>query len=479
MSLPKFSIQQPVFVNLFAILIVAAGLFSFISIPNEEWPDIPMNTIQVSTSYPGASPEEIEALITKPIEEEISDISDIDYVSSFTSEGRSAVNVHFKMEIADINRKLQEVQTEVNKVTGLPENAHDPGVEEAKVPFRLITIGVVGEGPERELTEIAEDLQYDFKKIYGVSDVELSGNRKREIWVEVDPLRLESYGLSLNNVMAALKSKNLNLPGGTIKHSQNEFILRTVGEVEKVREIENIVISKSGKGHVYIKDVAGVSDTFEEPGIISRINGKRAITISVYQGHVGNIADIVRQIKSVAMRYKSRLPEGAEIVFANDNSAHIKQKLGILFSNGLTGFLLVAVSLLLFIGARPAILTALGIPVAFCACILLMDLSHITISSISLFAMITVLGMIVDDAIVVTENVYRYIEQGLPVKEAALRGAGEVFWPVVAAVATTIAAFLPMLFMTGPPGKFMSVIPKVVIFALFMGSLFYPAFPSC
>lgn len=471
MSLPKFSIQQPVFVNLFALLIVVIGVFSFTSIPKEELPDIHLNAVKVTTSYPGPSPEEIEELITQPIEEEISDIDDIDYISSITSEGRSVVNVYFsrntKMDTDDLYRKLQEVQTEVNKVTDLPENADNPEVKEFKIDLHLITIGIVGEGRERELTEIAEDMHYDLKKIYGVSDVIMSGHRKKEIWVEVDPVRLESYGLSLNHVISVLKGRNLNLPGGTIKHLRNEFILRTVGEVKKVKEIENIVIKKGDRGgHIFIKDVAHVSETFKEPTVISKVNGKRGITISVSQGDVGNMVDIISEIKAVAMGYRSRLPAGAEIVFAHDNSLHLEKRLGILYSNGVTGLILVAVSLFFFIGVRPALVTALGIPVAFCGCIFLMDLSGITINSLSLFAMIIVLGMIVDDAIVVTENIYRYSERGMSIREAALRGAQEVFWPVVAAVGTTMAAFLPMLLMTGLLGEFMGIVPKVVIFSL-------------
>jgi len=471
MSIPKFSTEQPVFVNLFMILMLVVGVIAFISIPKEEWPEVPVNTVAIKTFYPGASPEEIEALITKPIEDEVCNVEDVWYVASFTSEGRSTVNVYFDPDIKDYYRKLQEVQTEVNKVNNLPVGAEDPEVEDYSIPFQLITIGIVGDGAEKEITKIAEDLSSELKKIYGVKDAELAGERDREIWVEVDPDRLESYGLSLDMVMASLKKKNLNLPGGTIKISGNEFILRTVGEVKRLKEIENVVIRESSTGgHVFLKDVATVNDTFAEMNTISRINGKRGIAVTVAQSDVGNIADIVEEIKSVVKPYHERLPEGAEIIYINDNSLYLKERLGILYSNAVTGFILVIISLFLFIGARPAFVTAIGIPVSFCICFLLMDVMGISINSLSLFAIIVVLGMVVDDAIIVTENVYRYIEKGLPIKEAARLGAEEVFWPILAAVSTTMAAFLPMLLMTGILGNVMSVIPKVVIFAL-AGSL--------
>jgi len=467
MSIAKFSIQQPVLVNLFMVLVIIAGLFAFNSISKEEFPEISLNAVTIITTYQGVSPEEIEGLITKPIEEEVADIDDIDNITSFSSEGRSLITVMFKLEAGDIYRKKQEVQTEVDKVTDLPEDADDPVVKESKHFFHLITIGVVGEGNERELKEVVEDMVYDFKKIYGVGEVEVRGDREREIWVEVDQARLEGYGLSLSDVINALRRKNLNLPGGTIKLSQDEFIVRTVGEFHTVREIEDIVIRSSEKGgHVYLKDIASISDRFEEPTIISKIDGKKSINISLRKSEVGNIVDIVREAKQVALSYKPRLPEGADIVFAIDDSIYLKKKLNILYGNGLSGLVLVLLSLFLFIGTRSAIVTSFGLPVAFCASILLMNIFNITINSFSLFSIIIVLGMIVDDAIIVTENVYRYIEQGVPTKEAALRGAEEVFWPVTAAVSTTVAAFMPMLLMEGALGKFMAIIPLVVSFAL-------------
>jgi len=300
MSIPKFSTEQPVFVNLFMILMLIVGVFSFISIPKEEWPAIPVNTVTIQTVYPGAAPEEIEEMITKPIEEEVLAVEDVWYIASFTSEGRSTVNVYFDTDSKDYYRKLQDVQTEVNKVSNLPEGAEDPEVEDYSIPFQLITIGIVGEGVEKEITKIAEDMSSELKKIYGVKDAELSGRRDREIWVEVDPARLESYGLSLDMVMGSLKRKNLNLPGGTIKISGNEFILRTVGEVKRLKEIEDVVIRESSRGgHVCVKDIATVRDTFAETNTISRINGKRGICITVAQSDVGNIADIVEEIKAV------------------------------------------------------------------------------------------------------------------------------------------------------------------------------------
>lgn len=467
MSIPKFAIEQPVLVNLSMILIVVAGFLTFDTIAKEEWSEVAINTIKVETTYRGASPEEIEQLITKPLEEELIDLDNVESIASFSSEGFSVINVNFSQKAGDMVRKLQEVQNEVNRVTDLPEDADMPEIERVAPPFRLITVALAGDAMERVLGEIAEDLAYDLRKIYGVHEVNVIGRREREVRIDIDPARMESFGLDLHDAVRALRSKNLNVPGGTLRRGTSEFLVRTVGELTTVAGFEDIVISENpAGGHVYVRDIAQVRDTFEDRTIVSHLNGRRAILLNVQQDNFGNIADIVAEIKRTAVHYQAQLPAGAVLVLANDNSLNLTRRLGILYSNALSGLVLVLLSLFFFIGARPAVLTAIGIPVAFCASILLMDLSGITINSISLFAIIIVLGMIVDDAIIVCENVYRYIESGMPVREAALIGAQEVFWPVTAAIATTFAAFLPMLLMTGPIGKFMSTVPKVVCFAL-------------
>ena len=437
------------------------------NLPKEEWSAVEINTVKIETIYRGASPEEIEQLITRELEEELVDLDDVESIASFSSEGMSVINVNFVQEVSDIVRKIQEVQNEVNKVTDLPEDAETPEIDRVSPPFRLITVALVGDNMERVLTPIADDLAYELKKIYGVYEVNVIGRREREIWVEIDPLRMESFGLSLHDVVLALRAKNLNLPAGILKQGASEFLVRTVGESVSVADFEDIAVSKNPLGgHIYIRDIARVIDTFEDPAMIARINGQGAILLNVRQNNFGKIADIVAEIDETVERYRAQLPEGAQLLTAHDNSLNLTRRLGILYSNALVGLALVIISLYFFIGLRPALLTAIGIPFAVCATLILMDLNGITINSISLFAMIIVLGMLVDDAIVVCENVYRYIEAGMPVREAALIGSQEVFWPVISAIATTVAAFSPLLMMEGPIGKFMSTVPKVVIFAL-------------
>ena len=300
--------------------------------------------------------------------------------------------------------------------------------------------------------------------------------------MEIDPLRMESFGLSLHDVVRALRAKNLNLPAGTLKQGGNEFLVRTVGESLSVRDFGDIAVSKNPLGgHVYIRDIARVTDTFEDPVMVARINGRRAILLNVRQNNFGKIVDIVGSIKQTVERYRQQLPEGAQLLTAHDNSLNLTRRLSILYSNALQGLCLVVVSLYFFIGFRAAILCAIGIPFALCATVTLMDVSGITINSISLFAMIIVLGMLVDDGIVVCENVYRYIEAGMPVREAALVGSQEVFWPVLSAIATTVAAFFTPAHDGRPDRKIHEHGPQgcnLCPAGLGMGGVFLPAVAS-
>ncbi len=231
MSIPGFSIKQPVFVNLLMLLVIGAGLVALMRMSKEEWPQVPVPTITITTIYQGAAPNEIEQFITKPIEEELLDLDDVDNIDSFSMEGRSYINVNFDAEIENIDSKVTEVENAVSRVSGLPADAEDPLVERFETPISLIDIGLVGGNDEHALLKIAEEMQYDLKKITGVKDVSMTGNRERQIWVEVDPDRLEMYNLTLGDIMRAIEGKNLNLPGGTLKRGPFEFILRTVGQL--------------------------------------------------------------------------------------------------------------------------------------------------------------------------------------------------------------------------------------------------------
>jgi len=467
MSIARFSVKQPVLVNMLVILILAGGYLFSRTMVLEVFPEVSLDTITITTLYPGASPEEVEDLITIPIEDEISDVDGIDTIESVSTEGRSFIIVKLEAGVKDAYKVRQDLQTEIDKITDLPEDVEDPLVHEVTIDFPVLVVSLYGEADENLLRELAEDLSDEIKNIPGVGSVIITGAREREIWVEVDPDRLYSYNLTLRDVMDSLARQNLDLAAGTLKTRQAEMLVRTVGKFRAVDEIENVILKSDETGrNVYVRDVATVRDTFEEERTRARTNGEKAVNLEVRKKASGNSIVIARKVRRTLDEFKARLPQGVTGAVTLDSSKWIRNRLRTMINQGLMGLALVICVLYVFVGMRPAIMAALGIPVSLFGTLVLMYFTGITINMLSLFAMIVVLGMIVDDAIVVLENAYRYLEQGMPPAEAAIKGAEEVTMAVVATVLTTICAFMPLLMVSGLLGKFLGVIPKVVIFAL-------------
>ncbi|NIS71441.1 MAG: AcrB/AcrD/AcrF family protein, partial [Proteobacteria bacterium] len=462
----RYFVRNSVFVNLLMMVILVAGVLIYFSITREIFPEFSLDSISIRTVYPGASPQEVEKLITIKIEDEIAELDGVDSVYSESQEGFSLITIELT-EYANLDRVLNDISSAVDRIEDLPEDADDPLVAEIKNALPVITVSVFGDLPELTLKEIAEEAQDNLQEIPGVAAVYLSGAREREIWVEVDPRRLEQYQLSLEDIKGALEARNLNLPGGTIKTDRGEFLLRTVGEILEARELEWVILRSDPRGNALtLSQVARVRDHFEDPVTLGRFNGRRAMNLAVSKEKKGDAIAISEAVRKFAGHYEKRLPPGVYLDVFNDFSVFIKNRLNTLKRNGLVGFGLVLLILCIFFNFRVAGMTALGIPVSFAGALLLMQGFDISLNMLSMFSLILVLGIIVDDAIVVSENTYRYMEQGLPPDEAAVLGTQQVLAPVVATVVTTIAAFLPMLLVAGTTGKFMAVIPKVVTFAL-------------
>jgi len=303
--------------------------------------------------------------------------------------------------------------------------------------------------------------------IPGVSRIDKQGWRDREMIVEVKPGLLERYHVGLNEIIVALSNKNLNFPGGLVQTPEEDVMIRTIGEVETVRDIENVLIRANDLGNwVKVGDVARVRDSFEEEEIKNRTMGKKSITLTVLKKESADIIDVVDQIMVEVDTFKKRNEKHYEVSVSNDLSYFVKRRLKVLINNGIVGFSLVILSLLISLGWRISIVTALGLPLAFSGTFIWMGQNDITINLMSMFGLIMVLGMLVDDAIIVAENVYRHLEEGEPVKEAVINGTSEVIVPVLGTILTTIAAFAPLMFMTGIMGKFIWTLPAVVSIAL-------------
>lgn len=465
----RLSVNNPVFVNLVAVMILVIGIgLVWTTMHREIFPEFSLDMIRVTTIFVGASPGEIEKLITIKLEDEIDNIDGIDSIESESREGLSLITLKLQSDVTDINRVINDVQTAVDNIRNeLPEEAEDPLVTELKTRFPVIVLSIYGEINTLALKNIADEVEDEIKRIPGVSRVSVVGIGDREVWVEVDPATLERYGLAIGDIEQALEAKNLNLPGGTLKTARGEYLVRTVGEVTRAEELEQVVLRATAKGDLLtLGQVASVRDTFEEPTTLGRFDGRPAINLQVSKEKSGDTIAIANAIRKFAAVYERRLPPGVKLGVYNDFSIYIKNRLNTLKQSGYIGLILVLVVLRLFLTNRIAIMTALGIPVAFCGTFILMYFYDVSINMLSAFSLILVLGMVVDDAIVVTENIYRHMEEGFEPKEAALAGTDQVLMPVVASTLTTIAAFIPLLLVPGTIGNFISIIPICVSFAL-------------
>ena len=470
-SIPRLSVENPVFANLLMAAIVIAGSYAYLTLPRELTPDVSFQLAQIRTVYPAASPEEVESLVTVPIEEAVqADVSNIDLMTSFSSEGLSVVTIQFEeMSDRDFDREMRLMRDAVANIDDLPEEVVDaPKIIEINSSFEAVaTVVVGGAASESETIELAEEIEADLMKIQGVSDVRTSGLREREIWVAVDPERLSAYRLSLQDISLALRRQNLNVPAGPLEVGALEYSVRALAQFQSIQDIENAVVRSLPSGEpLRVGDVAKVSDAFEKPRTLSRLNGKRAVSLDILKTNDGNTIRLVKLVREYAANRQADLPQNVEMSVVNDSSVILRERLGILQNNALFGLALVALLLYALLGWRNALFACLGIPVAFMAAFLFLYWSGGTINAVALFGLILVVGIVVDDAIVVIENIFRYVQEGLPPKEAAIRGAEEIGSPVLAASLTTIAAFAPLMLLSGVTGQFMRIVPMVAIIVL-------------
>lgn len=462
----ELSVRNPVTVNLLMLLVLGVGLTVYVQMHRELFPDFSRQAVQIVTEFAGASPEEVEKLVTAKIEEEVADLDELEELLSVSQEGRSEILLKFQPD-TDMSRALSDARAALDNVTTLPAEAEKPVVREVKSTFPVITVSLAGEIAEVQLRELAKELRERLRRLPGVAAVRALGLREQQIWVEADPARLEQFGLSLDELRAAIAAQNRNVPGGTLKTARGEILVRTLGEAAGAEEVERIILRSAATGTpVRVGDVAAVRETFEEPTTLGRWAGKPAINLVVTKERTGDAIDIAAAVRELVERTRTQLPATVQLGVFNDFSVFIQNRLDTLRWSGAIGLGIVVLILYAFLRARIALLTGLGIPFAMLGGIGLMSAVGISINMMSLFALILVLGLLVDDAIVVTENVYRHVEAGMDSREAAIRGTVEVAWPVVATVTTTVAAFVPLLLLPGTMGVFLAPIPIVVCFAL-------------
>jgi len=470
----KYFAEQSLLVNIITAALVIAGLLFVVTAKREAFPRVDFDWVIINTVYPGSTAEDVEKHVTIPIETKMKEIDGIDEIFGTSIEARSTIAIKIDPDAREKEKTINDIKDALDKVTDLPDDIIDPVFTElntAMTPVVEVSLinknGVKNDAEEFELRRYTRMLEDRLLEVEGVGKIDKKGYREREMIVEIDPGKLNSLHVAVNEVINALARKNLNFPGGIIKTKDGEFLIRTIGEVKGPADIGKVLIRANDMGYwVRIGDVATVKDSFEEESVISKTLGEKSITLTVVKKESADIIDTVDAVNSELARFKKILPEQYEVSRFNDMSYYVKRRLDVLVSNGILGFLLVAVTLFLALGWRIALVTALGIPFAMFATFIWMGYSDVSINLMSMFGLIMVLGMLVDDAIVVAENIYRHIEEGDSVKDSVINGTLEVITPVAGTVATTVVAFAPLMFMKGIMGKFMWMLPAVVIVSL-------------
>lgn len=481
-NLLSFFIRRPKVTNLILALVVVAGVLSAATLQRQGDPTIDFDIMKITTEYPGASPEDVEINVTDPIEDQLAEVEDVDEMKSLSMENLSIILLWVNPDSSDVERVKRDIRAAVDRVTNLPRQVTDkPKVEEMRsTNVAVLEIAISGDVPELELRKLAKDLEEDLKRAKGVGVIEKIGYRKREIEIEADLVKLEDRYVSLNEVMNAIQARNVRTTGGSLESYVTEKKIVTFSEYADPLEVKDVVIRSTFTGEgVRISDVARVEEGFEEHDIIPRADGQQCISLLVRSQAGADVITLSEDVHAIVERFQKGLPEGvtANIIF--DLSTYTRSLLSMVRLNGLMGFVLVLVVMMFFLDWKSAFWTAFGIPIAICGSFIFFGPFDITFNVVSLSAMVLVLGMLVDDAIVISENVYRMKEEGMEPTAATIAGVRNVFWPVTASVLTTVLAFLPMLFMKGLIGKFVFCIPVVVtlmlIFSLIESTCFLPS----
>jgi len=484
MIVSDVAIRNRISVAVLAIIIIVFGTYCYKVLPRESAPDVTIPYIFVSTSYRGVSPSDIETSVTIPIEKKLKGLEGVKKIQSISSEGLSSINIEFITGV-DIDQALQDVKDKVDQAKNeLPTDLEDdPVVFEVNVSeLPIVIFSLSGNCGLARLKDIADDLKDEIEAIPGVLEAEVTGGLEREIRLEIIPEKLAFYGIPITKLQSVVNSENLNTSGGVIRLGDGRFQLRVPGEFKTPNDIYGLVVDAREGKPIYLKDLVQVVDGFKEVTSRSRLDGKDSVSISVKKRSGENIIIITEQIDDLLARLKPTWPEEVEIMKVMDQAEDVRFMVSDLENNIMSGLVLVVVVILLAMGLRNAVLVSLAIPFSMLLSFAVLNFLGITLNMVVLFSLTLALGMLVDNAIVIVENIYRYMEQGVPRVKAAMRATSEVAYPVIGATLTTLAAFFPLLFWSGIMGEFMKYLPLTLIVtlssSLFVAMIINPALAS-
>jgi len=464
-------VRNPVFANLLMVCILAGGFLSTRQMIREAYPELSVNYVEIIVAWPGASTEDVERSICIPIEEAMVGIDGLTEISSAANEDFGTVYLELHSISGDMDAVLREALDRVEQVTSFPPESEKPIIRELIIRSEVISVAIYGDATERTLKEFARDTKRDLLANSAISQVSLSGVREEEIIIEISEETLRAYSLTFSDVMTAIARSSLDLPAGTIRTSEEEVTLRVSGQRLAAMEYEDLVVIERPDALVHLGDIADVREGFAEGTSNGRFNEQGAVVVAVFKTPYQDTTEIARIVRNYVEDRQATLPERVKMSVWADNSHDVTSRIDMLVSNGIAGIILVVVSLALFLELRLAVWVAVGIPISFAGALIIMNFCGETINMISLFALIMVSGIIVDDAIVIAESIHARRKAGDIPELASIDGAHRVALPVLGSSLTTIITFIPLMFVVGAMGKLIHVLPVVVIAAIASSAL--------
>ncbi|NRB63186.1 MAG: efflux RND transporter permease subunit [Saprospiraceae bacterium] len=483
-GLSSFAVDNATSIFLIAFMILLFGLVSYQSMPKEQYPEVDLPTVYINTPYFGNSAEDIENLVTRPIEKELQSITGVKDIKSTSIQDYSVITAEFESDI-DIDDAVKKVKDAVDKAKGALPNDLDAeptilDINLSEIP--IVTVNVAGDYTNDELLNYAEYLEEQIEELDEISSVELKGNLDREVKVDVDLPKMEAVKVSFQDIQNAISSENITMSGGELVNNNFRRAVRIAGEFENVDEIRDLIVKSEDQRPIYLNDIATVTYGYAEKTSIARMDGLPVISLDVIKRSGENLLNASDRIKEIVEEARQKLPEDLNISLFNDQSVNTRNQVNNLENSIISGVILVTLVLLFFLGIRNASFVGIAIPLSMLMGILFLSISGVTLNIMVLFALILALGLLVDNAIVVVENIYRYMQNGYKPIAAAKYGAGEVAMPIIASTATTLAAFIPLAFWPGILGSFLLYLPVTLIIvlasSLFVALIINPVFAA-
>jgi len=465
----RFFAERHMLANLLTLIIILLGFNSLTQMKRDVTPDVDAGKLVITTRYPGAAPEDVELNVTNELEAELKSVEGIDLMTSYSLENISVINITLDPDAEDMEKIKRDVRDAVGRVTNLPEEVTEaPYIKEVTTEnIEIIRVGLGGELPYGELTELAKHFEQKLKDIEGVSRVEKTGYRAREIKVEVSQEAMEAYQVPFEEIVQAIRTRNVRATGGSFESYTSDKSIVTLAQFRDPLEVGDVVVRSTFDGpRILVKDLAIIRDGFEPEKTRFRMNGKSVIGFTIFKNSGADLIRVVDAVKELVESERDQMPAGVELMYSSDKSGNVRSLLGVMTNNALLGLVLVVLVLFIFLNFRTAFWVAMGIPVSVLGVFLLAPFFGASINMLTLIGLIIVIGLIVDDAIVVAENISFQREKGDSPLEAAVNGTYGVLRPVLATIVTTMLAFVPFFFMSGQIGLFIWSFPLIIVLAL-------------